>query len=55
MNQQQAQAFLNYIQRCMGIVPTTLTEAATFDPCLQALQAIAAGQSTCELKPVSKS
>lgn len=52
MNIQALQNFMNYLNRCTGIVPTTLAEAGAFNDVLVGLQQAASGQATIEVKPI---
>lgn len=46
MNQQQAAALVMYLQRAIGIIPTTGAEWTTLEPALKIVEAVANGRMT---------
>jgi hypothetical protein len=52
MNQQQASALLLYLNRAVGIVPTTGLEWARLQGGLAAVEGVANGLITLEAKPI---
>lgn len=52
MDRHTAIALATYLQRGVGIIPTTLAEANVLQGALASIQAVANGLVTMEVKPV---
>jgi len=53
LNQAAARALVIYLQRAYALIPTTLSEVDAMRPAMGALEAIANGQATATLAPVT--